>query len=357
MGGQRPVVELQGVVKRFGEEVIAVDNVNLTITDGEFFSLLGPSGCGKTTTLRMVAGLELPTAGSIRIHGEEMGLRPPNKRPVNTVFQSYALFPHMTVAANIGFGLEMRKVPKSERREQIDWAIDLVEMGSMAHRKPSQLSGGQQQRVALARALVNRPEVLLLDEPLGALDLKLRQQMQIELKNLQREVGITFVYVTHDQEEAVTMSDRIGVMHDGQLLQVDSPEAIYERPTTRFVADFIGQTNFLEATVAAANEVVLANGDRLRLASDQPVGTPVAVTVRPERLTVHRRGDGLETRHRLDGRVETVTYLGNAVVYGVGIDWMHLEVRCPATLAGDRRDVGDEVTVSFEPEHAAVVID
>ncbi len=357
MGGQRPVVELQGVVKRFGEEVIAVDNVNLTITDGEFFSLLGPSGCGKTTTLRMVAGLELPTAGSIRIHGEEMGLRPPNKRPVNTVFQSYALFPHMTVAANIGFGLEMRKVPKSERREQIDWAIDLVEMGNMAHRKPSQLSGGQQQRVALARALVNRPEVLLLDEPLGALDLKLRQQMQIELKNLQREVGITFVYVTHDQEEAVTMSDRIGVMHDGQLLQVDSPEAIYERPTTRFVADFIGQTNFLEATVAAANEVVLANGDRLRLASDQPVGTPVAVTVRPERLTVHRRGDGLETRHRLDGRVETVTYLGNAVVYGVGIDWMHLEVRCPATLAGDRRDVGDEVTVSFEPEHAAVVID
>ena len=357
MGGQRPVVELQGVVKRFGEEVIAVDNVNLTITDGEFFSLLGPSGCGKTTTLRMVAGLELPTAGSIRIHGEEMGLRPPNKRPVNTVFQSYALFPHMTVAANIGFGLEMRKVPKSERREQIDWAIDLVEMGNMAHRKPSQLSGGQQQRVALARALVNRPEVLLLDEPLGALDLKLRQQMQIELKNLQREVGITFVYVTHDQEEAVTMSDRIGVMHDGQLLQVDSPEAIYERPTTRFVADFIGQTNFLEATVAAANEVVLANGDRLLLASDQPVGTPVAVTVRPERLTVHRRGDGLETRHRLDGRVETVTYLGNAVVYGVGIDWMHLEVRCPATLAGDRRDVGDEVTVSFEPEHAAVVID
>ncbi len=355
MDGQRPAVELQGVVKRFGEEVTAVDHVDLTITDGEFFSLLGPSGCGKTTTLRMVAGLELPTAGSIRIHGEEMGLRPPNKRPVNTVFQSYALFPHMTVAANIGFGLEMRKVPKSERREQIDWAIDLVEMGSMAHRKPSQLSGGQQQRVALARALVNRPEVLLLDEPLGALDLKLRQQMQIELKNLQREVGITFVYVTHDQEEAVTMSDRIGVMHDGKLLQIDSPEAIYERPTTRFVADFIGQTNFLEATVAAADEVVLANGDRLLLASDQPVGASVAVTVRPERLTVHRRGEGPESQHRLDGLVENMTYLGNAVVYGVSIDWMHLEVRCPATLAGDRRDVGDEVTVSFAPEHAAVV--
>ena len=179
--------------------------------------------------------------------------------------------------------------------------------------------------------------------------------MQIELKNLQREVGITFVYVTHDQEEAVTMSDRIGVMHDGKLLQIDSPEAIYERPTTRFVADFIGQTNFLEATVAAADEVVLANGDRLLLASDQPVGASVAVTVRPERLTVHRRGEGPESQHRLDGLVENMTYLGNAVVYGVSIDWMHLEVRCPATLAGDRRDVGDEVTVSFAPEHAAVV--
>ena len=353
---QDAAVELRGVVKRFGE-VVAVDHVDLTIAEGEFFSLLGPSGCGKTTTLRMIAGLELPTEGTVSIHGQEMGLRPPNKRPVNTVFQNYALFPHMDVARNVGFGLEMRKVPGSERAELIDWAIGLVEMDGLAQRKPAQLSGGQQQRVALARALVNRPEVLLLDEPLGALDLKLRQQMQIELKNLQREVGITFVYVTHDQEEAVTMSDRIGVMHDGKLLQIDSPEAIYERPTTRFVADFIGQTNFLEATVAAANEVVLANGDRLRLASDQPVGTSVAVTVRPERLTVHRRGDGLETRHRLDGRVETVTYLGNAVVYGVGIDWMHLEVRCPATLAGDRRDVGDEVTVSFEPEHAAVVID
>ncbi|HAQ22336.1 MAG TPA: spermidine/putrescine ABC transporter ATP-binding protein [Acidimicrobiaceae bacterium] len=359
--GQGPAVELAGVVKCFadrsGTEVIAVDDVDLTVGDGEFFSLLGPSGCGKTTTLRMVAGLELPTAGSIRIHGEEMGLRPPNKRPVNTVFQSYALFPHMTVEKNVGFGLEMRKVPQSERKGLIDWAIELVEMGAMAHRKPSQLSGGQQQRVALARALVNRPEVLLLDEPLGALDLKLRHQMQYELKNLQREVGITFVYVTHDQEEAVTMSDRIGVMHDGKLLQVDSPEAIYERPSTRFVADFIGQTNFLEATVAGSGEVVLANGDRLRLSSDHPPGAAVAVTVRPERLTVHRRGEAPPERHTVDGRVETVTYLGNAVIYGIGVDWMHLEVRCPATLAVDRRDVGDDVTVSFEPEHAAVVTD
>ena len=357
--GQGPAVELAGVVKRFGDrsgtEVTAVDHIDLTVMDGEFFSLPGPSGCGQTTTLPIVAGLELPTAGSIRIHGEEIGLRPPNKRPANTVFQRYALLPHMTVAANVGFVLEMRKVPASERKDLIDWAIDLVEMGSMAHRKPTQLSGGQQQRVALARALVNRPEVLLLDEPLGALDLKLRQQMQFELKNLQREVGITFVYVTHDQEEAVTMSDRIGVMHEGRLLQVDTPEAIYERPTTRFVADFIGQTNFLEATVASGEEVVLANGDRLRLSSDQPSGSSVAVTVRPERLTVHRRGEAPMDRHCVEGRVETVTYLGNAVVYGIGVDWMHLEVRCPATLAGDRRDVGDDVTVSFEPDHAAVV--
>ena len=290
-------VQLSGVTKRFGD-VVAVDDLDLSITDGEFFSLLGPSGCGKTTTLRMIAGLELPTQGSVKIHGEEMGLRPPNKRPVNTVFQSYALFPHMDVRANVGFGLEMRKVDKAERDEQIAWAIDLVEMGGMGHRKPGQLSGGQQQRVALARALVNRPEVLLLDEPLGALDLKLRQQMQTELKNLQREVGITFVYVTHDQEEAVTMSDRIGVMHEGRLLQVDTPEAIYERPTTRFVADFIGRTNFLEATVAGRDEVVLANGDRLRLASDHADGTAVAVTVRPERLTVHGRGQAPDDRHR-----------------------------------------------------------
>lgn len=355
MGDKGVAVGLSGVVKRFGD-VTAVDNLDLDIRDGEFFSLLGPSGCGKTTTLRMIAGLELPTAGSIQIHGEEMGIRPPNKRPVNTVFQSYALFPHMNVARNVGFGLEMRKVDKAERETLVSWAIDLVEMGEMAHRKPAQLSGGQQQRVALARALVNRPEVLLLDEPLGALDLKLRQQMQHELKELQREVGITFVYVTHDQEEAVTMSDRIGVMHDGRLLQVDSPERIYEHPTTRFVADFIGQTNFLEATVASADEVVLANGDRLRLSTDHDGGAAVSVTVRPERLTVHGRGEAPAGAHSLDGVVDSVVYMGNAINYTITVDWMRLEVRCPATLAGDRKYEGDEVTVSFDPDHASVVI-
>ena len=346
-------VELKNVVKKF-DEVTAVDDVDLTIGDGEFFSLLGPSGCGKTTTLRMIAGLELPTAGSVLIHGEEMGLKPPNKRPVNTVFQNYALFPHMTVAGNVEFGLRMKKVPKEKRSELIDWAINLVEMDGLAHRKPTQLSGGQQQRVALARALVNRPKVLLLDEPLGALDLKLRQQMQIELKNLQREVGITFVYVTHDQEEAVTMSDRIGVMHEGKLLQIGTPEDIYERPSTRFVADFIGRSNFLEATVASENEVVLSNGDRLQLESDHAIGESVAITVRPERLTIHKKGESSSNQHQIDGAIDSVVYLGNAIVYSVSIDWMHLEVRSSET-SNSRYSEGDEVTVSFDPKYVSVV--
>ena len=302
----------------------------------------------------MIAGLELPTAGSVLIHGEEMGLKPPNKRPVNTVFQNYALFPHMTVAGNIEFGLQMQKVPKEERSELIEWAINLVEMDGLSHRKPTQLSGGQQQRVALARALVNRPEVLLLDEPLGALDLKLRQQMQIELKNLQREVGITFIYVTHDQEEAVTMSDRIGVMHEGKLLQIGTPEDIYERPTTRFVADFIGRSNFLEATVASENEVVLSNGDRLQLQSDHETGESVAITVRPERLTIHKKRENSTNQHQIDGVVDSVVYLGNAIVYSIAIDWMKLEVRSSET-SNSRYSIGDEVTVSFDPSYVSVV--
>ncbi|MYI55947.1 MAG: ATP-binding cassette domain-containing protein, partial [Acidimicrobiia bacterium] len=209
-----PAVEIAGITKRFGD-VTAVDDIDLEIGDGEFFALLGPSGCGKTTTLRMIAGLDFPTMGSLKIFGDEVGTLPPNKRPVNTVFQAYALFPHMNVADNIAFGLKMQKVDKTERDRRVAEAVGLVQLGGMEGRRPNQLSGGQQQRVALARALVNRPKVLLLDEPLGALDLKLRQEMQLELKALQREVGITFVFVTHDQEEALTMSDRIAVMHEG----------------------------------------------------------------------------------------------------------------------------------------------
>lgn len=257
-------VTITGVTKRFGD-VVAVDNVDLEIADGEFFAMLGPSGCGKTTTLRMIAGLEFPSEGSLHIFGEEVGTLPPNKRPVNTVFQSYALFPHMSVLDNVSFGLRMQKTDKREAAKRAQEMLDLVQLGEMAKRKPNQLSGGQQQRVALARALVNKPKVLLLDEPLGALDLKLRQEMQTELKSLQRELGVSFVFVTHDQEEAMAMSDRIAVMDEGKLLQVGSPSDIYERPVTRFVADFIGQTNLLDATVEDSENIILTNGSRLQL--------------------------------------------------------------------------------------------
>jgi len=236
-------VELRDVVKRFptpeGGEIFAVNHVTMQIKNGEFFSMLGPSGCGKTTSLRMIAGFEWPTAGEVFIEGEPMGHRPPYLRPVNTVFQSYALFPHMSVAKNVAYGLEMEKVPKHEIKRRVGEALEMVKLSGMERRNSKQLSGGQQQRVALARALVKRPKVLLLDEPLGALDLKLRKEMQLELKALQQEVGITFVYVTHDQEEALTMSDRIAVMERGKVLQIGAPVEIYERPNCRFVADFI----------------------------------------------------------------------------------------------------------------------
>jgi spermidine/putrescine transport system ATP-binding protein len=234
-----PEIRLVDLEKHFGG-VRAVDGVSLEVGAGEFFSLLGPSGCGKTTTLRMIGGFELPTGGKILLRDRDVTMDPPDKRPVNMVFQSYALFPHLDVGENVAFGLRRRKVDKAEITQRVGEALDLVRLGDYARRKPNQLSGGQQQRVALARALVNRPNVLLLDEPLGALDLKLRRQLQIELKRIQTEVGITFVYVTHDQEEALTMSDRIAVMHAGKVEQLGTPEELYERPATRFVADFIG---------------------------------------------------------------------------------------------------------------------
>ena len=348
-------VELRGVTKRFGD-VMAVDAVDLAIAEGEFFSLLGPSGCGKTTTLRMIAGLEFPTEGSLRIRGEEMGIRPPNKRPVNTVFQSYALFPHLTVSDNVAFGLTMQKVDKAERRQRVNDSLALVQLGEYGERKPDELSGGQQQRVALARALINRPEVLLLDEPLGALDQKLRKGMQFELKALQQEVGITFVYVTHDQEEALTMSDRIGVMGDGKLLQVGSAEDIYERPETRFVADFIGETNLLDATVEGSDLVCLTNGDRLSTPTDLPVGEGVAMSIRPERVTVHQRGGAPEGRSTLDGTVAASVYLGNALVYEIDVDWITIESRVESIGGEAEFAAGDDVTVSWPSDAARVVV-
>ena len=353
---QTPAVGIYGITKRFGD-VVAVDDIDLEVGDGEFFAMLGPSGCGKTTTLRMIAGLDFPTEGSLQIFGDEVGTLPPNKRPVNTVFQAYALFPHMTVAENVAFGMKMRKVAKAEIQRRVAEAIGLVRLGGMEGRKPSQLSGGQQQRVALARALVNQPKVLLLDEPLGALDLKLRQEMQLELKALQREVGITFVFVTHDQEEALTMSDRIAVMNDGKLLQVGSPEEIYERPTNRFVADFIGRANLLDGTVESADTVCLANGARIPAASNHPAGTKVAVSLRPERARLHGPGDGPDGHPSVDGRLAGVTYLGNALVHTVALDWMTIEVRAENATERPGAQVGDDVTVSWNPAAVSVVTD
>ncbi len=333
-----PAVELCGITKRFpgptpGSEVLAVDDVTLQIRDGEFFSLLGPSGCGKTTTLRMIAGFEHPSDGEVYIHGRQMGLTPPYQRNTNMVFQNYALFPHMTVARNVAFGLEMKKVPKPEIEQRVRESLEMVRLPGFASRRPNQLSGGQQQRIALARALVNRPEVLLLDEPLGALDLKLRKEMQIELKNLQREVGITFVYVTHDQEEALTMSDRIAVMHQGKVLQVGSPTQIYERPSCRFVADFIGDTNFLDGVVREQSgdlATIFVDGSLAVVAqSEQGLipGSEVTVAVRPEkiRLLPHpARGEA----NSFPVTVEQVVYVGTDTRYRVRLsESVCLEVR------------------------------
>jgi spermidine/putrescine transport system ATP-binding protein len=305
-------VKLTRVSKHFGL-VTAVDDVSLSIRDGRFFSLLGPSGCGKTTTLRLIAGFELPTAGEVYIGGKLQGEIPPYRRPVNTVFQNYALFPHMTVYDNVGFGLQMRKVPKEEARQRVLEALEMVRLPGMENRKPDQLSGGQQQRVALARALVNRPKVLLLDEPLGALDLKLRKAMQLELKALQHRVGITFVYVTHDQEEALTMSDRIAVMNRGAVLQLGTPEEIYERPANRFVADFIGETNFIEGQVKgvrAGEAVVVADGVlTIHVSVERAVGMneKATVAIRPEKISLHAE---LPDPRAVPGVVEEVIYTG-----------------------------------------------
>ncbi|MBM4424176.1 MAG: ABC transporter ATP-binding protein [Chloroflexi bacterium] len=358
-------VELREVSKRFpapsGEVVNAVRNVTMQIRDGEFFSMLGPSGCGKTTSLRMIAGFELPTEGEVLIHGKPMGRTPPFQRPVNTVFQNYALFPHMTIGENVAFGLEMKGVPKAERDQRVKQALEMVRLPGYEKRRARQLSGGQQQRVALARALVNRPEVLLLDEPLGALDLKLRKEMQLELKKLQREVGITFVYVTHDQEEALTMSDRIAVMSGGVALQIGGANEIYERPNCKFVADFIGETSFLNGKVVAQNgravEVELSGGLRVRSESETQLtgGAEVSVAVRPEKMHINYAG---EAANKFDGRVVSVVYIGTDTHYGVQLMGGHeVRVREQNNAPGSRplAAEGNVVSVSFAAEAARVL--
>lgn len=281
------IVSLQHVEKWFGENHVVKD-MNLEIAQGEFLTLLGPSGCGKTTTLRMIAGFESASSGTIMVQGERVEDKEPYQRDVNTVFQNYSLFPHMTVYQNVAYGLTIKKVPKDEIRVRVAEMLELVQMSGYEKRKPDELSGGQKQRVAIARALINRPRVLLLDEPLGALDLKLRKQMQIELKRLQKKLGITFVYVTHDQEEAMTMSDRIAVMKDGVIEQIDEPARIYQHPTTRFVADFIGESNIFEGTVTDVKgdllSIALTEGSVLASGTGFSAGEQVYVSVRPEHL-------------------------------------------------------------------------
>ncbi|WP_425503966.1 ABC transporter ATP-binding protein [Sedimentitalea arenosa] len=305
------MIEIEQVTKTFGagdSAFTALDDVSVTIAENEFFTLLGPSGCGKTTLLRLIAGFEPPTMGAIRLAGSDISRLPPNQRPVNTVFQNYALFPHMSVAQNIAFGLEMLGKPKAEVRATVDDMLRLVQMEPMRDRRTSEISGGQQQRVALARALAPHPKVLLLDEPLSALDLKLRKEMQIELKRLQSETGITFVFVTHDQEEALTMSDRVAVMSAGKILQIGKPRDIYERPAERFVANFIGESNFLDATLEN-DTVTLAAGGNFPV--NRPEGVPdgrVSVLVRPEHISL-ATSDG-----DLSAKVRNVVYSGEATI-------------------------------------------
>jgi putative spermidine/putrescine transport system ATP-binding protein len=298
-----PAVLFRNVSRHFGE-VKAVDNIELEIKDGEFFSMLGPSGSGKTTCLRMIAGFDRPTAGQILLYGQDVSNLPPYERPVNTVFQDYALFPHMTVDENIGYGLMIKGVPKAERMKRVDDMLDLVRLPGFGYRKPSQLSGGQRQRIALARALINHPKVLLLDEPLGALDLKLRQQMQVELKNIQREVGITFIFVTHDQEEALTMSDRIAVFNQGKIEQVGNPADVYEHPSTPFVAGFVGTSNLVSGEVA-----------------QRITGSPRRFSVRPEKIHLGRVDEKIEDdMFCVDGRIRDIVYLGLFTRYLVELD-------------------------------------
>jgi spermidine/putrescine transport system ATP-binding protein len=359
--GETASVELRSVTKRF-EGLVAVDDLSLELGRGEFFTLLGPSGCGKTTTLRMIAGFERPTEGQIRIEGEDVAQLPPHRRPTNTVFQSYALFPHLSVEANVAFGLKRKRVGKDEIAERVKAELGRVGLAAEANRRPSQLSGGMQQRVALARALVNLPKVLLLDEPLGALDLKLRKELQVELKRIQRDVGITFVYVTHDQEEALTMSDRIAVMNRGRVEQVATPEEVYNRPASTFVAGFIGVSNLMPATVKGPEEIELDQGTSVAAPTQgYATGDRCHAVVRPEKLRVEmgENGSGGSGHPRVEGVVASSLYLGTATQIAVDLgEGTRMTVLVPNADEAERQRLpggGARVALSWEPEHMHLV--
>ncbi len=361
--GAEPAIELTGVVKEFhsgGEVITAVRRLDLAIRQGEFFSMLGPSGCGKTTTMRIIAGFEEPTEGSVSLQGRDVTRDPPNKRDVNMVFQSYALFPHMSVFENVAFGLRRKGVHSGEITRRVGEMLEIVDLTGREQRRPRELSGGQQQRVALARALVNGPKALLLDEPLGALDLKLRQAMQVELKRIQREVGITFVYVTHDQGEALTMSDRIAVMNDGLIEHLGTPRDIYERPANRFVAGFIGTSNVLTGEVSRITDgnavvvvspdeqVIVPAGERTMAPSSQ-----IEITVRPEKISISA-GRPDSAGSVLRGTVTEVVYLGTSTTFTVrtttGADMLVFQQNSAANISDPVR--GDSVWLSWDPQHS-----
>jgi spermidine/putrescine transport system ATP-binding protein len=355
-------IRLEDVVKRF-KETVAVDDLSVTVNDGEFFSLLGPSGCGKTTTLRMIGGFEQPTSGRVFLGGDDVTDTPPYRRNVNTVFQSYALFPHLDVFENVAFGLKRMKVPTADIEPRVMEMLELVRMKGFERRKVDQLSGGQQQRVALARALVNKPQVLLLDEPLGALDLKLRKEMQLELKRIQSDVGITFIYVTHDQDEAMTMSDRIAVMNAGRIEQLGSPEDVYELPRTGFVASFLGASNLLHGEVegveGALAKVKIAGDVVVSLPSDRLTGTSGAVEigVRPEKLELVAEGSPGSHPNVIEGRVVASSYTGISTSYQVETGDGSILVAYEQNTAGSAARIteGSRVRLGWAPEHTFVV--
>jgi len=355
--GEQIAVRLEGVTKRFGDQV-AVDNVSLEIRDGEFFSLLGPSGCGKTTLLRMIAGFDTPDQGRVIIGGKDMTEVPPYLRPVNTVFQNYALFPHMTVEQNIAFGLRMKKMPRDEIARRVQWALELINLPGYEKRRTDQMSGGQRQRIALARALVNEPEVLLLDEPLSALDLKLRQELRVDLMNLQEQLGITFIFVTHDQEEALVMSDRIAVMNKGRIEQLGPTEEIYELPQTAFVAKFIGDSNLIPAQAIEPRKVRTPLGEFVLDDEDALApGQEVLLSIRPEKIRLFREKPSLP--NVFSAKVDDIIYTGSENQYLLLADGQRLMCK---TLNQDIQEPGheefaydEEVWVAFTPEKLVVI--